>query len=76
MQQDIKVDFSVNNGPQPTKFDANNKRGAILWDIKAAPGEEKQIGFGYRVSAPANRSIQYRQLTDERIQLMNESSYK
>ncbi len=69
LQQDIKVEFAVTSGPQPTKLDANNKRGAILWEMKAAPGEEKQIGFGYRVSAPGNRTIQYRELSDEQVQL-------
>ncbi len=69
VQQDIVVDFSVLSGPQPTKLDADNKRGAILWDIKAAPGEEKQFSFGYRVSAPGEKPIQYRELSDEQVQL-------
>jgi uncharacterized protein (TIGR02231 family) len=69
LQQDIVVDLTVTAGPQPTKLDANSRRGVMLWQVKAAPGEEKQIGFGYRVSAPGNRPIQYRELTDEQNRL-------
>jgi uncharacterized protein (TIGR02231 family) len=59
MQQDIAVEFSAGKGPEPSEKDMNGKRGMLMWQMTAAPGEEKQIAFGYRVTAPANKPIWY-----------------
>ena len=64
--QDIKVDVMIRN-PQPTKRDYNDRRGTLLWDMALAPDEEKTIAFGYKVSAPADKPIVYRDLSPEQI---------
>ena len=68
MHQDIKVDVAFKD-LQPTKKDVNDKRGTVMWDLKAEPDEEKSLAFGYRITAPANKKIQYRELTQEQIQM-------
>jgi uncharacterized protein (TIGR02231 family) len=68
MHQDIKVEFTVDKGPQPTEKDVNDKRGTMLWEMKAEPDEEKTLSFGYKVSAPADKSIGYKELTEEQSQ--------
>lgn len=68
MHQDIKVEFTMDKGPQPTEKDVNDRRGTMLWEMKAEPGEEKTLGFGYKVTAPADKSISYRELTEEQLQ--------
>ena len=57
--EDIKVDFSMDKGPQPSAKDVNGRRGVMLWVIKTAPDEEARIDFGYRITSPANRPIAY-----------------
>jgi uncharacterized protein (TIGR02231 family) len=66
--QDIKVEVIIRN-PQPTKRDYNDRRGTLLWDMPLAPDEEKSIAFGYKVSAPADKPIVYRDLSPEQINL-------
>jgi uncharacterized protein (TIGR02231 family) len=68
MHQDIKVEFTMDKGPQPTEKDVNDRRGTMVWEMKAEPDEEKMLGFGYRVTAPADKAIAYKELTDEQIQ--------
>lgn len=68
MHQDIKVDFAVTKGPQPTAKDVDDKRGTMLWQMTATPDEEKLLAFGYRITAPNDRKLQYRELTDEETQ--------
>ncbi len=70
MQQDIKVDATFK--PQPTKKDFNDRRGTVAWDLALAPDQETQIAFGYKVSAPAGKPMQYRELTPQQIQQNNQ----
>ena len=65
LQQDITVDFKVYQGPQPAENDVNGKRGVVMWRISAEPGEEKQISFGYRLTAPAGNPILYGEVGEE-----------
>jgi uncharacterized protein (TIGR02231 family) len=69
MQQDITVEFSAGKGPEPSEKDLNGKRGTLMWQMTAAPGEEKQIAFGYRVTAPANKPIWYSEVSEMEDQL-------
>jgi uncharacterized protein (TIGR02231 family) len=57
-QQDIKVEV-VMAGPQPTRKDVGDVRGTLVWDMAVAPDEEKQIGFGYKVTSPNDKRIGY-----------------
>jgi len=56
-QQDIKVEL-ISKTP-PTRRDVDDKRGVMAWDQKIEAGEEKVIEFGYRVTWPAAKKIQY-----------------
>jgi uncharacterized protein (TIGR02231 family) len=60
--QDIKVDFNMEAGPQPTIKNADERRGVYLWQIKAQPDEERQLIFSYRVSAPSGKRVFFRDL--------------
>ncbi len=62
-QQDIKVDVSTNVTPARKDFD--DRRGVYVWEFQAAPSEEKQITFGYRVAWPADKQVRYRELSPE-----------
>ncbi len=73
MQQDIKVDATFR--PQPTKKDYNDRRGTVAWDMTLNPDQESQIAFGYKVSAPAGKPMQYRELTDQQIMQNNQMRY-
>jgi hypothetical protein len=55
--QDIKVELTAKT--QPTRRDIDDKRGIIAWDQTIQPDEERTIEFGYRVSWPAAKRIQY-----------------
>ncbi|MEJ2228806.1 MAG: DUF4139 domain-containing protein, partial [Alphaproteobacteria bacterium] len=68
MHQDIKVDFAMTEGPKPTARDVDDKRGTILWQMTAKPDEQKQLAFGYRLTAPGGKLLQFRELNDEQIQ--------
>jgi Domain of unknown function (DUF4139) len=57
-QQDIKVEV-VMAGPAPTRKDVSDVRGTLVWDMTVAPDEEKQIGFGYKVTSPNDKRIGY-----------------
>jgi uncharacterized protein (TIGR02231 family) len=57
-QQDIKVEV-VMAGPPPTRKDVGDVRGTLVWDMAVAPDEEKQIGFGYKVTSPNDKRIGY-----------------
>ncbi len=67
-QRDIKVDFTVDKGPQPTENDVNGRRGTHMWQMQAAPDEEKQLVFSYRVTAPAGKRLLYREPTEAELQ--------
>jgi hypothetical protein len=68
LQQDIKVEFNVDTGPQPTIKDLDNHRGTYLWQMKADPNEQKQIVFSYRVTLPQGKRVLYREPTQEDMQ--------
>jgi uncharacterized protein (TIGR02231 family) len=57
-QQDIKVEV-IMAGPAPTRKDVSDVRGTLVWDMTVAPDEEKQIGFGYKVTSPNDKRIGY-----------------
>ena len=57
--QDIKVDFTMDKGPPPSAKDVNGRRGVMLWAMKTAADEEKQLAFGYRITSPAEKPIAY-----------------
>jgi uncharacterized protein (TIGR02231 family) len=65
-QQDIKVDTTFES-LKPTKRDIDDRRGTLLWELVMQPGEEKQIGFGYTVTSPNDRRIDYRERTPQEI---------
>ena len=67
-QRDIKVDFSVDKGPQPSETDVNGRRGAYMWQMEAGPDEEKQIVFSYRVTSPAGKRLLYREPSEAELQ--------
>jgi hypothetical protein len=69
LHQDIVVDFKVFQGPQPTENDLNDRRGVLMWQVTAEPGEEKQIGFGYKLTAPAGKPILYGEVGEEQEKL-------
>ncbi|MDO9384374.1 MAG: mucoidy inhibitor MuiA family protein [Hyphomicrobiaceae bacterium] len=54
--QDIKVERT---GLAPTKENIDDKRGVLVWESKLDPEEEKIFEFGYRVSWPAAKAIEY-----------------
>jgi uncharacterized protein (TIGR02231 family) len=66
--RDIKVDFSVEKGPQPSVKDVNDRRGTYMWQMEAAPDEEKQIVFSYRVTAPSGKRLLYREPSEDELQ--------
>jgi uncharacterized protein (TIGR02231 family) len=61
MHQDIKVEFSMDKGPQPSAKDVNGRRGVMLWVMKTEADEEKQLAFGYRITSPASKPITYQE---------------
>ncbi len=56
-QQDIKVELVTKT--QPTRRDIEDRRGVLAWDSTMAPDEEKVLDFGYRVTWPAAKKVQY-----------------
>ncbi|MGE0767971.1 MAG: mucoidy inhibitor MuiA family protein [Hyphomicrobiaceae bacterium] len=55
--QDIKVEL-ISKTP-PSRRDVDDKRGVLAWDQKIEADEEKTIEFGYRVTWPAAKKIEY-----------------
>jgi uncharacterized protein (TIGR02231 family) len=66
-QSDIKVDFTVDKGPQPAGKDLNGRRGTYLWQMEAAAEEEKQIVFSYRVTSSSGKRLLYREPTEAEL---------
>ena len=54
---EIKVEMTAK--PQPTKRDVDEKRGVVAWEDTLKPDEEKTIEFGYKVTWPAAKQVQY-----------------
>jgi uncharacterized protein (TIGR02231 family) len=67
-QEEIKVDFSVTTGPQPATVEGENKRGLFRWDLKVAPDQEQKLAYGYRVTSPVDKKIQYRSLSAAQVE--------
>jgi uncharacterized protein (TIGR02231 family) len=65
MHQDIKVEFTVTKGGEPTIKDVNDRRGTMLWQMSAAPDEEKSLAFGYRITGPKDKPLQYQVFSDD-----------
>ncbi len=55
--QDIKVEL-ISKTP-PNRRDVDDKRGVLAWDQKIDADEERTIDFGYRVTWPAAKTVQY-----------------
>ena len=68
MHSDIKVDFTMEAGPEPTIKNLEDRHGVYLWQLKAAPDEEKQLLFNYRVTVPSGKRVLFRDLTPEEVQ--------
>ena len=54
---EIKVEMTAK--PQPTKRDVDEKRGVVAWEDTLKADEEKTIEFGYKVTWPAAKQVQY-----------------
>ena len=67
VQADIKVEFSVDKGPQPNEKDLEGRRGTYMWQLRAGPDEEKQIEFSYRVTVPGGKRVLYREPRQEEL---------
>lgn len=57
LHQDIKVEL-ISKTP-PSRRDVDDKRGVIAWEQSIAADEERTIEFGYRVTWPAAKKVQY-----------------
>lgn len=53
---EIKVEVSPQMTP-PTTKNADDRRGVMVWTYDVAPGEAKEIKFGYKVTWPWDRDI-------------------
>jgi uncharacterized protein (TIGR02231 family) len=54
----IKVD--LRGGTPPSQRNVEDRRGIVAWTGKLGADEEKTIDFGYVVSWPADKQVQYR----------------
>lgn len=54
-----EINVVVTGNLQPTRKDIDDRRGVVGWDLQLAPGEERAFTFGYRVTWPSKRAIQY-----------------
>lgn len=52
----ISVDMLAQTTPPATKA-VQDKRGVVGWKIDLAPGEQKDVRFGWRVRSPADRPL-------------------
>jgi uncharacterized protein (TIGR02231 family) len=55
---EVKVETLPSTTP-PTERDTRNRRGVLAWSFAAAPGELKEITFGWRVRWPDGKQIVY-----------------
>jgi uncharacterized protein (TIGR02231 family) len=56
--EDIKVEM-LPVTPPPNERDARERRGVMAWNLDLAPGEAKEIKFGWRMRWPADKAIAY-----------------
>jgi uncharacterized protein (TIGR02231 family) len=57
LNQDIKVELIGKSAP--TKRDVDDVRGVLAWESKVEPDAEATVEFGYRVSWPSAKKVQY-----------------
>ena len=56
--EEIKVEL-LPNSDKPTQVDVDDKRGIYAWDLKLAAQAEQDINFGYVVTWPKAKEIEY-----------------
>jgi hypothetical protein len=56
--EDIKVEM-LPATPAPSERDARERRGVMAWNFDLAPGDSKEIKFGWRMRWPADKVIAY-----------------
>jgi len=56
--EDIKVEM-LPATPSPSERDARERRGVMAWNFDLAPGDSKEIKFGWRMRWPADKAIAY-----------------
>lgn len=56
--EDIQVALTSNSTPA-TAQNVEDKRGVLSWELKLEPEQEQEINFGYQVSWPKEKRIQY-----------------
>jgi uncharacterized protein (TIGR02231 family) len=56
--EDVKVEM-LPATPPPSERDARERRGVMAWNFDLAPGEAKEIKFGWRMRWPADKVIAY-----------------
>jgi uncharacterized protein (TIGR02231 family) len=54
----VKVELLPSTTP-PTERDARNRRGVLGWTFTAAPGEVREIGLGWSVRWPSDKTVAY-----------------
>jgi uncharacterized protein (TIGR02231 family) len=54
---DIKIEFLGKTAP--TKRDIDDKRGVLAWEMTLAPDEERAVEFGWRITWPASKRINF-----------------
>jgi uncharacterized protein (TIGR02231 family) len=59
VSQNDAIKIELAGRTPPTRRDVEDKRGVLAWDMPLAPDEEKAVEFGYRVSWPAARNVNY-----------------
>ena len=58
LNEEIKVELV--GATKPSKNNVKERRGVLAWEGKLGPEEEKVIDFGYVVSWPSDKKVQYR----------------
>jgi len=59
VSQNDAIKIELLGRTQPSRRDLEGKRGILAWDMKLEPDEEKAVEFGYRVSWPAAKKVNY-----------------
>jgi uncharacterized protein (TIGR02231 family) len=54
---DIKIELLGKTAP--TKRDIDDKRGVLAWEMMLAPDEERAVEFGWRITWPASKRINF-----------------
>jgi uncharacterized protein (TIGR02231 family) len=55
---DVKVEM-LPGSTAPTERDVRGRRGVVAWNFELAPGEARDIRFGWRVRWPSDKSVTY-----------------